>query len=132
MNSDSPEWSLIVHNVAKKANVGMMLRSAAAFGAHRILVAGSAKNLQTFGSKGAIKHLKIISFQSLQEAVSHAKTVLKCHIVGVEIKSDAKNDLSEETRLLFSIMKALDSLRSRHPSATTSSTSLTTAMEQLH
>ena len=63
-----PEFYVIVNNVAKKANVGTMVRSAAAFGATAMLIAGRKKSTTFFGSFGSNKHLKIMYFDKLEEA----------------------------------------------------------------
>jgi tRNA G18 (ribose-2'-O)-methylase SpoU len=49
-----PKSYLVLHNVAKNHNVGMLLRSAAAFNVSEVIVVGSRK-LPTFGSQGTAK-----------------------------------------------------------------------------
>mmetsp|Transcript_1454 Transcript_1454/g.1733 ORF Transcript_1454/g.1733 Transcript_1454/m.1733 type:complete len:228 (+) Transcript_1454:324-1007(+) len=88
-----PEFYIIVHNVAKRQNVGNMLRSACAFGVAEVIFVGSKKNLQLFGSQGTHKHVKIRTVDSLEEAVSYVKAA-GCKICGVEIRNDALNIVS--------------------------------------
>ena len=83
-----PAFYIIIHNVAKKQNIGTMMRSAAAFGAAGMFVVGRKKSTTMFGSFGTNKHVKVAYFDKLQEAVDHAKT-LGCVIWGVEIDSRA-------------------------------------------
>lgn len=86
-----PKFSLIVHSIAKKANIGNIIRSGCAFNIHSILVAGSKKNIQTFGSQGTHKHVNFKYFDSLKEAVEYAKQDLNSDICGIEINDKSKN-----------------------------------------
>lgn len=83
-----PRFYLLLHNVSKKQNVGMLLRSACAFGVREVLVAGSSKNVQFFGAQGTTKHVPIAYFDSLDAAVTYAREK-HCRICGVEIKPEA-------------------------------------------
>lgn len=86
-----PLFVLIVHSIAKKINIGNLIRSACAFNIHSVLIAGSKKNVQFFGSQGTFKHIDFINFDSLEGAVKHARSNLKCEILGIEIRQDAKS-----------------------------------------
>ena len=91
-SSSSPRipFYVIVSNVAKKANVGNMMRSACAFGVEEILIVGQKKNLQYFGAQGTNKHVKTRCFDKLDAACAFAKE-RGCHIVGIEIIDKAEN-----------------------------------------
>ncbi|GJP54917.1 hypothetical protein CLOM_g13931 [Closterium sp. NIES-68] len=83
-----PECYVIVHNVAKRHNIGMLLRSATAFNVHQILVVGR-RDFSAFGSHGAADHVSLKHFNSLTDA----KTYLQerdCSICGVEIVDNAR------------------------------------------
>jgi len=90
----APRFYLILSHIAKKHNVGTMLRSASAFGVREVLVAGSRKSVQFFGSQGTHKHVAVRFFDDLDAAVSYAKGK-GCKICGVEIKPEAKSVLEE-------------------------------------
>ena len=62
-----------------------MLRSASAFGVHTVLIVGNKKNTAFFGSQGAHKHVKMVTFDRLGDAVAHAKSLGATSICGVEI-----------------------------------------------
>jgi len=93
--SGNPHFFVIVNNVAKKHNVGQMVRSASAFGVKSMLIAGSPKNAQFFGAQGTEKKVNIKFFGKVEEAVEFARIQQKCQIVGVEIKDGARS-ISEE------------------------------------
>lgn len=81
------ESYLLVHNVAKRHNLGTLARSATAFGVTEIILVGR-KDFNAFGSHGATLHLQFRHFHTLPEAVKYlkAKDVLIC---GVEITEGA-------------------------------------------
>lgn len=74
---------IMLSNVAKRQNLGNIVRSASAFGAKAAVVVGSNK-FSTFGAHGSDKHTSFLSFHTLAEAVDamHARSV---RVVGVEI-----------------------------------------------
>ena len=80
---------LIIHNVAKKHNVGSIIRSAAAMGVTEIWVVGKRK-IASFGNQGTAKRVVYRNFGSLEElkTYSQAKSV---QIIGLEILSSSKN-----------------------------------------
>lgn len=86
-----PLFTLIVHSIAKKVNIGNIIRSAVGFGVHSILVAGNKNTIQLFGSQGTQKHVQFLFFEGLTEAVHYAKTELQCRVCGIEIKPEAKD-----------------------------------------
>ena len=89
-SSCAPHFYVIINNVAKKTNVGNMLRSCAAFNAKAMLVVGRKKQVTFFGSKGTKHHVPLYYFDSLRDAVKYAKED-GCKICGVEILDDSLN-----------------------------------------
>lgn len=80
-----PACYFIVHNIAKKHNVGTIARCATAFGAREVVLIGS-KQYNAFGSQGADAHVTFSHYDSLNEAsekLRRDKGVTK--IIGVEI-----------------------------------------------
>ncbi len=88
-----PHFYVIINNVAKKTNVGNMLRSACAFNAKAMLVVGRKKQVTFFGSKGTKHHVPLYYFDSLNDAVDYAKKD-NCKICGVEILDQSLNVVS--------------------------------------
>ena len=105
-----PKLFVLTNGVAKKMNVGMIMRSACAFGAEvshearctapllfltacsQCLVVvgrGHKDHLQKFGAHGTDKHLPVKRFPRLQDAVDWAHEQ-GAKVVGVEITLDAK------------------------------------------
>ncbi|XP_057827627.1 uncharacterized protein LOC131039008 [Cryptomeria japonica] len=81
------ESFVIVHNVAKRHNIGTLARSATAFGVSELILVGR-KDFNAFGSHGSTLHINFRHFYSLQ----HAQQYLKgkdCDICGVEIADGA-------------------------------------------
>jgi tRNA(Leu) C34 or U34 (ribose-2'-O)-methylase TrmL len=89
-DAEPPRCYFIVHNIAKKHNVGTIARCATAFGVRAIVLVG-AKAYNTFGCKGASNHVDFLHFPSLHAAREGLKApphrVKK--IMGVEIMDDA-------------------------------------------
>ena len=83
-----PAFYIIINNVAKKQNIGTMMRSAAAFGAAGMFVVGKKKSTTMFGSFGTQKHVRVAYFDKLQEAIEHCKSI-GLVVWGVEIDSRA-------------------------------------------
>lgn len=88
-----PAYYIIINNVSKKANIGTMMRSAAAFGCSGMLVVGRKKTTTLFGSFGTSKHISVSYFDKLRHAVAHAKS-MGCVIWGVEIDVKAVSIVS--------------------------------------
>ena len=84
-----PHFYVLINNVAKKTNVGNMLRSACAFNAKGMLVVGRKKEVSFFGAKGTTHHVPLHFFDSLESACDFARRDL-CDICGVEIMEEAK------------------------------------------
>ncbi|XP_027332631.1 uncharacterized protein LOC113847613 [Abrus precatorius] len=81
------ESYVVVHNIAKRHNVGTLARSATAFGVTEIILVGR-RDFNCFGSHGSSSHLQFRHFYSLEDARSFLKDK-DCDICGVEITNDA-------------------------------------------
>lgn len=88
-SSGPPECYIIVHNVAKKHNIGTLARSATAFGTAKICLVGS-RHYNTFGSHGSAAHVALAYFASLDECCAWLRIERGCQIIGVEITDEAK------------------------------------------
>ncbi|KAI9115071.1 hypothetical protein K1719_014084 [Acacia pycnantha] len=82
------ESYVVVHNIAKRHNVGTLARSATAFGVSELILVGR-RDFNSFGSHGSTTHLRFRHFHSLQDA-RHFLKEKDCDICGVEITDDAK------------------------------------------
>jgi tRNA G18 (ribose-2'-O)-methylase SpoU len=80
---------LIIHNVAKKHNVGSIIRSAAAMNVSEIWVVGKRK-LASFGNQGTAKRVVYRNFLGLAEVKDYAEAN-SIQIVGVEIMESSKS-----------------------------------------
>ncbi|KAL8226690.1 hypothetical protein R6Q57_016522 [Mikania cordata] len=81
------ESYVVIHNIAKRHNVGTLARSATAFGVSELILVGR-RDFNAFGSHGSTSHLRFRHFYSL----SDARIFLKgkdCDICGVEITDNA-------------------------------------------
>ncbi|KMS95008.1 hypothetical protein BVRB_013280 [Beta vulgaris subsp. vulgaris] len=81
------ESFVIVHNIAKRHNVGTLARSATAFGVSELILVGR-RDFNSFGNHGSISHLHFRHFHSLIEARNFLKE-RGCDICGVEITNNA-------------------------------------------
>lgn len=88
-DSSAVESFVIVYNVAKRHNIGTLVRSATAFGVSEVILVGKRKDFNAFGSHGAALHLRFRHFFTLSDARSHLKEK-GCDIIGVEITDGAK------------------------------------------
>lgn len=79
---------MVVHNIAKRHNVGTLARSATAFGVSEVILVGR-RDFNSFGSHGSSNHLRFRHFHSLQDARHFLKEEKHCDICGVEITRDA-------------------------------------------
>ena len=84
----APESYLIVHNVAKKHNVGTLARCATALGVREVCLVGN-RHFNTFGSQGADAHVDFRYFSTLTEARDYLAVERGCTIFGVEIVDGA-------------------------------------------
>lgn len=86
---DKATQHFIVHNIAKKHNVGTLARCATAFGVKSIVLIGS-NSYNTFGCKGASNHVDFTYYPTLGEAREGVKRDLGVtKILGVEIVEGA-------------------------------------------
>lgn len=81
------ESYVVVHNIAKRHNVGTLARSATAFGVSELILVGR-RDFNSFGNHGSSNHLRFRHFHSLQDAKQFLKDK-DCDICGVEITHDA-------------------------------------------
>ncbi|PON80235.1 tRNA/rRNA methyltransferase [Parasponia andersonii] len=81
------ESYVVVHNIAKRHNVGTLARSAAAFGVSELILVGR-RDFNSFGSHGSTSHLRFRHFHSLLDA-RHFLKERDCDICGVEITDGA-------------------------------------------
>jgi len=82
------ECFLIVHNVAKKTNIGTLSRCATAFNVSEIIMVGS-RSFNTFGSQGADAYVTVKHCPTLDACRAYLKDERGCEIIGVEIRDDA-------------------------------------------
>lgn len=83
-----PDCYLIVSSVAKKLNVGMVVRSATAFGARELIVTGGPARLSTLGAQGTERFLRVRCVPRLRDAVAQLKAE-GVTICGIEITPGA-------------------------------------------
>ena len=69
------ESFVIVYNVAKRHNVGTLVRSASAFGVSEMILVGKHKDFNAFGSHGSAPFLRFRHFFSLLDARSYLKVI---------------------------------------------------------
>ncbi|GLT42042.1 hypothetical protein SLA2020_160640 [Shorea laevis] len=81
------ESYVVVHNIAKRHNVGTLARSATAFGVTEIILVGR-RDFNAFGSHGSTSHVRFRHFHSLSDARLFLKEK-DCDICGVEITDGA-------------------------------------------
>ena len=71
----SVECYVVVHNIAKRHNIGTLARSATAFGVSEVILVGR-RDFNAFGSHGSTSHLSFRHFHSLSEARQFLKVSL--------------------------------------------------------
>lgn len=81
------ESYVVVHNIAKRHNVGTLARSATAFGVSEMILVGRS-DFNAFGSHGSTSHVNFRHFHSLSDARVFLKSK-DCDICGVEITDNA-------------------------------------------
>ncbi|XAR54608.1 tRNA (guanosine(18)-2'-O)-methyltransferase [Bertholletia excelsa] len=86
-NPTGYESYVVVHNIAKRHNVGTLARSATAFGVSELILVGR-RDFNAFGSHGSTSHLRLRHFHSLSDARQFLKE-RDCDICGVEITDNA-------------------------------------------
>ena len=84
-SSGAPRCYFLVHNIAKKHNVGTIARCATAFGVRSVVLIG-AKSYNTFGCKGSSNHVDFVHYPTLADAgVGLMERLGVTKILGVEI-----------------------------------------------
>ncbi|XP_071706515.1 uncharacterized protein [Rutidosis leptorrhynchoides] len=81
------ESYVVIHNIAKRHNVGTLARSATAFGVTELILIGR-RDFNSFGSHGSTSHVRFRHFYSLADARVFLKEK-DCDICGVEITDNA-------------------------------------------
>lgn len=66
-NEEKYESYVVVHNIAKRHNVGTLARSATAFGVSELILVGR-RDFNAFGSHGSTSHIGFRHFHSLSLA----------------------------------------------------------------
>lgn len=82
-----PECYVVVHNVAKRHNLGTLARSCTAFGVRQLALIGR-RDFNAFGSHGAADHVSFQHYHSLADMRARLKE-RGCDICGVEIVAGA-------------------------------------------
>jgi tRNA G18 (ribose-2'-O)-methylase SpoU len=77
------ECYVVVHNIAKRHNVGTLARSATAFGVSELILVGR-RDFNAFGSHGSTSHVRFRHFHSLPDARLFLKVrlIAKCLCFG--------------------------------------------------
>ena len=84
-SSNAPRCYFLVHNIAKKHNVGTIARCATAFGVRSVVLIG-AKSYNTFGCKGSSNHVDFVHYPTLADArVGLMERLGVTKILGIEI-----------------------------------------------
>lgn len=81
------ESYVVIHNIAKRHNVGTLARSATAFGVSELILVGR-RDFNAFGSHGSTSHIRFRHFYTLSDARLYLKEK-DCDICGVEITENA-------------------------------------------
>lgn len=87
---DTPDYYVIINNVAKRQNVGTMMRSCAAFGCKQMLVVGTKKKTSFFGNFGTKRFVEVVYFDTLVAACNYARG-RGCVVCGIEIDDQARS-----------------------------------------
>ncbi|KAK6913843.1 tRNA/rRNA methyltransferase, SpoU type [Dillenia turbinata] len=81
------ESYVVIHNIAKRHNVGTLARSATAFGVSEVILVGR-RDFNAFGGHGSTSYLRFRHFHSLFDARNFLKE-RDCDICGIEITDGA-------------------------------------------
>ncbi len=84
----SPECRLLIYNVAKRANIGQILRTGVAFGVSEVIIIGEKNKVSTFGCQGTRSFVNFVRYPTLQEAVDQLRRE-SFTIIGIEICDSA-------------------------------------------
>lgn len=76
------ESYVVVHNIAKRHNVGTLARSATAFGVTELILVGR-RDFNAFGSHGSASHIRFRHFHSLIEARTYLKVLISLWITQI-------------------------------------------------
>ena len=87
---EPPACWLVLHSVAKKHNLGTLVRNATAFGCAAVLLVGD-RSFNTFGAHGADAHVSFKHFESLAAVRAYVHEAGGC-LLGIEI-TDASLDV---------------------------------------
>jgi tRNA G18 (ribose-2'-O)-methylase SpoU len=82
-----PRCYLIVFHIAKKHNIGTLIRSACAFGVTEVILCGR-KEMNTFGAQGTVPYLRFVHFSKLAAAKDYLAG-MGVKVLGVEITPDS-------------------------------------------
>jgi len=91
VNKQTYDFYLLIYNIAKKHNIGTLIRSASAFNIKKILVLGENKKIlkKFFGSQGTVKKTEFLFFNDVQSIKDFCKEN-KIYICGIEIGAECK------------------------------------------
>lgn len=84
-----PTGYVILASIAKKSNIGPLIRTAVGLGFEVVVIASRRKHLSTFGAKGAELHARFHFFHTLKAAAAHLKAA-GVAVIGIEITPDAR------------------------------------------
>ncbi len=90
-NKKPYDFYLLIYNIAKKHNIGTLIRSASAFKIKKVLVLGENKKIlkKFFGSQGTVKKTEFLFFNDIKGIKEFCKEN-EIYICGIEIGGDSK------------------------------------------
>ena len=85
------DFYLLIYNIAKKHNIGTLIRSASAFNIKKVLVLGENKKIlkKFFGSQGTVKKTEFLFFNDIKSIKDFCKEN-EIYICGIEIGGESK------------------------------------------
>ncbi len=85
------DFYLLIYNIAKKHNIGTLIRSASAFNIKKVLVLGENKKIlkKFFGSQGTVKKTEFLFFEDIKAIKQFCKEN-NIYICGIEIGGESK------------------------------------------
>lgn len=85
------DFYLLIYNIAKKHNIGTLIRSASAFNIKKVLVLGENKKIlkKFFGSQGTVKKTEFLFFNDIKGIKDFCKEN-NIYICGIEIGGESK------------------------------------------
>ncbi|KAK9811931.1 hypothetical protein WJX73_000525 [Symbiochloris irregularis] len=84
----TPSSFLILYNVGKRHNIGMILRSATAFNVREVCIIGN-RRFSSFGDQGTEVYINFRLFEDVQQCCTYLRDQQGCRILGVEIADSA-------------------------------------------